>query len=65
MRLDPTDALFVDVIHSAGRWVGDDDVLGHVDFFPNGGRAPQPGCANKESFDLTCSHFTVENVVSF
>lgn len=56
-RLDPTDALFVDVIHTAGRWVGNDDISGHVDFFPNLGRAPQPGCEGQESLDLTCSHF--------
>jgi len=54
-RLDTTDAIFVDVIHSAGRWVGNDNIQGHVDFFPNGGRATQPGCV--ESVDLTCSHF--------
>jgi len=37
-RLDPTDGQFVDVIHTAGKWVGNDDISGHVDFFPNGGR---------------------------
>ena len=58
-RLDSTDARFVDVIHTAGKWVGNDDVLGHADFFPNSGRAPQPGCEGKESLDLTCSHFKV------
>ncbi|XP_059095496.1 pancreatic triacylglycerol lipase-like [Tigriopus californicus] len=56
-RLDPSDAQFVDVIHSAGRWVGNDDITGHVDFFPNLGKAPQPGCKGKESVDLSCSHF--------
>ena len=25
-RLDPSDGQFVDVIHSAGRWVGNDDI---------------------------------------
>lgn len=58
-RLDRTDAQFVDVIHSAGKWVGNDDIQGHVDFMPNSGRAPQPGCEGVESFDLTCSHFKV------
>jgi len=57
LRVDPTDAQYVEVIHSAGKWVGDEDVSGHADFFPNLGRAPQPGCAGRESLDLTCSHF--------
>ncbi len=61
LRLDPTDAQFVDVIHSAGKWVGNDDIMGHSDFFPNLGRAPQPGCQKKESLDLTCSHFMVSS----
>jgi len=56
-RLDPTDGQFVDVIHTAGRWIGDEDVLGHVDFYVNGGLSPQPGCETKESLDLSCSHF--------
>ncbi len=48
MRIDPSDAKFVDVIHSNG-----DDIFsggfgmrlscGHVDFYPNGGQQ-QPGC---------------------
>ncbi len=58
-RLDSTDARFVDVIHTAGKWVGNDEIIGHADFFPNNGRAPQPGCEGKESLDLTCSHFKV------
>ena len=58
-RLDRTDAGFVDVIHSAGKWVGNDDIIGHADFFPNLGKAPQPGCDGQESLDLSCSHFVV------
>lgn len=43
-RLDPTDANFVDVIHTdAGRY-GYYNPLGTVDFYPNGGIAPQPPC---------------------
>jgi hypothetical protein len=30
--------------------------LGHADFYPNGGRASQPGCRGKEGFGLDCSH---------
>ena len=60
-RLDRSDAVFVDVIHSAGKWVGNDDVAGHADFFPNLGVAPQPGCVNKESIDLSCSHWMVSS----
>ena len=60
-RLDWTDARFVDVIHTAGKWVGNDEIIGHADFFPNSGRAPQPGCEGRESLDLTCSHFKVMN----
>ncbi len=41
------------------KWVGNHDNLGHVDFFPNLGSAPQPGCAGHESLDLSCSHFLV------
>ncbi len=55
-RLDPSDAHFVDIIHTAGKWVGNSDISGHVDFFPNLGLAPQPGCEGRESLDLSCSH---------
>ena len=29
--------------------------VGHVDFYPNDGKAPQPGC-NGEPIGLDCSH---------
>ncbi|XP_072397734.1 pancreatic triacylglycerol lipase-like [Diabrotica undecimpunctata] len=35
--LDPTDATFVDVIHTNGRYVGMMSPAGHVDYYPNGG----------------------------
>ncbi|KAK5644781.1 hypothetical protein RI129_006081 [Pyrocoelia pectoralis] len=49
-RLDQTDAHFVDVIHSNGEnlilgGLGSWQPLGHVDFYPNGGRM-QKGCSN-------------------
>ncbi|OWR50707.1 hypothetical protein KGM_207581 [Danaus plexippus plexippus] len=49
-RLDQSDAKFVDVIHSNGETLilgglGAAQPLGHVDFYPNGGRV-QHGCSN-------------------
>lgn len=49
-RLDSTDAKFVDVIHSNGEnlilgGLGSWQPMGHVDFYPNGGRM-QTGCSN-------------------
>lgn len=44
-RLDPTDAQFVDVIHTSGPAFGLLAPLGHVDFYPNDGKTPQPGCS--------------------
>lgn len=43
-RLDPTDAMFVDVIHTCGKFLGLFEPLGHVDFYPNSGQPSQPGC---------------------
>lgn len=63
-RLDKTDANFVQIIHTNGGsvlegCVGLMDALGHVDFFPNGGKH-QPGCTAGGSWmDLLtggCSH---------
>ncbi|XP_076265251.1 uncharacterized protein LOC143199365 [Rhynchophorus ferrugineus] len=49
-RLDQTDAAFVDVIHSNGEnlilgGLGSSQPMGHVDFYPNGGRM-QKGCSH-------------------
>lgn len=52
VRLDPSDATFVDVIHTDGRsfllleipGYGMTQSCGHIDFYPNNGKE-QPGCA--------------------
>lgn len=52
VRLDPSDALFVDVIHTDARsfflleipGYGMSETCGHIDFYPNNGKE-QPGCA--------------------
>ncbi|XP_066203408.1 lipase member I [Saccopteryx leptura] len=57
-RLDYTDAQFVDVIHSDSDGLGIQEPLGHIDFYPNGGKK-QPGCP-KSIFSgvkfLKCDH---------
>ena len=30
--------------------------MGQVDFYPNGGMAPQPGCENEDPLGIDCSH---------
>ena len=47
-RLGPKDARFVDIIHTDGGILGNPEAMGHADFYPNGGRALQPGCARQE-----------------
>ncbi|XP_071747212.1 inactive pancreatic lipase-related protein 1 isoform X2 [Lepeophtheirus salmonis] len=52
-RLDPSDAKFVDVIHSNGLplymgGAGTVERMGHVDFYPNGGKL-QKGCPRLSS----------------
>jgi len=68
VRLDKTDAAFVDVIHTDTRTVeflpgyGTDQKSGHLDFYPNGGYH-QPGCGSIKleiNFDgryWSCSHY--------
>lgn len=43
-RLGEDDAHFVDIIHTTAGYLGIKDPIGHVDFYPNGGVPPQPGC---------------------
>ncbi|XP_058792149.1 pancreatic lipase-related protein 2-like [Phymastichus coffea] len=55
-RLDPSDALYVDVIHSCGGVLGYLQPLGHTDFYPNAGIAVQPGCCCVPELIEACSH---------
>ncbi|KAM3958879.1 pancreatic lipase-related protein 2 [Aphomia sociella] len=56
----PSDAAFVDMIHTDGGGYGAPQSSGHADFWPNGGTAKQPGCLPTTIF-LTyedfCSHW--------
>ncbi|XP_033345212.1 pancreatic triacylglycerol lipase-like [Bombus vosnesenskii] len=44
-RLTSEDADFVDIIHTDAGAYGIALNSGHVDFYPNGGHRPQPGCS--------------------
>nr|XP_017106170.2 pancreatic lipase-related protein 3 [Drosophila bipectinata] len=48
--LSPSDAEFVEVVHTDSGGEGTWETLGHVDYFPNGGTS-QPGCS-----EGSCSH---------
>ncbi|VEN50594.1 unnamed protein product, partial [Callosobruchus maculatus] len=54
-NLNVDDAEFVDIIHTCAGFLGSTQMLGHVDFFPNGGGPPQPGCSILKFYE-TCSH---------
>ncbi|XP_058801267.1 pancreatic lipase-related protein 2-like isoform X2 [Phymastichus coffea] len=66
-RLDPSDAKFVDVIHTCAGTAGFVRPLGHADFYPNGGSFRQPGCP--VLIAQSCSHgrshqFMSESIVN-
>lgn len=53
IRLDRSDARFVDIVHSDARpfvsfGLGLFEAIGHIDFYPNGGYN-QPGCSQELS----------------
>lgn len=47
-KLDKSDAMFVDVIHSNALIQGKIEQCGHADFYMNGG-VLQPGCFQSDS----------------
>jgi lipoprotein lipase len=61
-RLDSGDAQFVQTIVTTEGFIGASFGLGKQNFFPNGGKFPQPGCGSMISGDifdletLSCSH---------
>ncbi|KAJ8984335.1 hypothetical protein NQ317_012555, partial [Molorchus minor] len=62
-RLTATDADYVDVIHTDSGIFGFPISIGHADFYPNGGRALQPGCQPSYlvrqrlvNYVVACSH---------
>ena len=61
MRIDKSDANFVDIIHTNGGnendgFLGMNNAVGHADFFPNGGHT-QAGFETERSF---ASKYTVK-----
>lgn len=55
--LQSSDARFVDIIHTDIGFYGTSQILGHANFFVNGGRRYQPGCPNTLFGDNSyCSH---------
>lgn len=51
-RLCDSDAEYVDVIHTDSGILGIPIPIGQSDFYPNGGRALQPGCQQSSLIDL-------------
>ncbi|EDW31141.1 GL20792 [Drosophila persimilis] len=63
--LSPSDAQFVEVVHTNGGGLGTLERLGHVDYYPNGG-GTQPGCvedscSHERSFELLAEMWSPEN----
>ncbi|KAK3091087.1 hypothetical protein FSP39_017022 [Pinctada imbricata] len=64
VRLDPTDAAFVDVIHTDDTGYdtvsgyGLSDPVGHMDFYPNGGHN-QPGCPHEDWMTIINEEYQV------
>ncbi|KAI5631393.1 lipase domain-containing protein [Phthorimaea operculella] len=67
VRLDRTDATYVDIIHSNAlplyeRGFGISEPIGHVDFYPNGGQI-QPGCAKDTTPMQTNMYHSIQKMI--
>ncbi|XP_035213036.1 inactive pancreatic lipase-related protein 1-like isoform X2 [Stegodyphus dumicola] len=60
-KLDRSDAVFVDVIHTDAGGIGMVETVGHVDFYPNGGEV-QPQCTASNSLKTLLERGVVEGV---
>jgi hypothetical protein len=56
-RLDASDAILVDAIHTCSGLLGFREPYAHVDFYPNKGIKSQPGC--NPSSDIACGSLCV------
>ncbi|KAK9507394.1 hypothetical protein O3M35_007259 [Rhynocoris fuscipes] len=54
-RVDKDDAEFVDCIHTCSGTASFMEHMCHADFYPNGGKSPQPGCGTGVTA-MGCSH---------
>lgn len=61
-RLESTDATIVDVYHCDAYRFGFGDPIGTVDFYPNGGVAPLPGCNDAEQPLIKLLYGAIEEV---
>ncbi|XP_041975195.1 lipase member H-A-like isoform X2 [Aricia agestis] len=51
LALNTNSGVYVESIHTDGGFLGIMDAISNADFYPNGGKNPQPGC-----WISTCSH---------
>lgn len=73
-RLDPSDAKFVQVLHTTSGTVGTQFNIGHQDWYADNGKAPQKGCEpGRIIFDqhafapisIICSHIRALEIFRF
>jgi len=53
-RLDAGDAILVDAIHTSSGFLGLKQPYAQVDFYPNKGTRPQPGCGANDIVGEFC-----------